>query len=86
MSIGQGGDLHICGFRKLHNHTHFRFSHSASGFGSSDESPKSCEEGRNNIETGSKVSLCVSGLCDPYLKFIIHFISIISKLKISLFK
>ena len=35
--------------------------------------PKSCEEGRNNIQTGSKVSLCVSGLCDPCLKFIIHF-------------
>ena len=36
-------------------------------------SPKSCEQGRDNIQTGSKVSLCVSGLHDPCLKFIIHF-------------
>ena len=67
----------ICTFAVLGNYTvtlilDFQ-TQSASGFGSSDESPKSWEEGRNNIQTGLKVSLCVSGLCDPCLKFIIHF-------------
>ena len=68
----------ICTFAVLGNYTitlilDFQ-TQSASGFGSSDESPKSCEEGRNNIDSnGSKVSLCVRGLCDPCLKFIIHF-------------
>jgi len=67
----------ICTFAVLGNYsitvTLDYQTQSASGFGPSDESPKSCEQDRNNIQTGSKVSLCDSGLYDPCLKFIIHF-------------